>query len=54
MCIGKPFGLAEAHTALAHMTQRLAFQVPDGYVARPNAVFNMGIRDGLPMIVARR
>jgi len=54
MCIGKPFGLAEAHTALAHMIQRLAFQAPDGYIARPNAVFNMSIRDGLPVIVARR
>ncbi len=54
MCIGKPFGLAEAHLALANMIQRLAFELPEGYVARPNAVFNMGIRGGLPVIVARR
>ncbi len=54
MCIGKPFGLAEAHLALAQMLQRFTFRIPDGHVAQPHAVFNMGIRDGLPVTVLPR
>ena len=54
MCIGRPFGLAEAQLALAAMLGRFTFRVPAGYTARPHAVFNMGIRDGLPVTVTPR
>lgn len=54
MCIGKPFGLAEAHIALAQILQRFTVRVPDGHVAQPHAVFNMGIRNGLPVTVQPR
>ncbi|MGQ0604441.1 MAG: cytochrome P450, partial [Anaerolineales bacterium] len=54
MCIGKPFGLTEAHIALAQMMQRFTFCIPEGHIAQPHAVFNMGIRDGLPVTVVSR
>jgi cytochrome P450 len=54
MCLGKPFGLAEAHLALAQMAQRFTFHTPQGYLAQPHAVFNMGIRDRLPVTVEPR
>lgn len=54
MCIGRPFGMAEAQLALAYMLQRLTFTLPAGYVAKPHAVFNMGIRGSLPVRVTRR